>query len=217
MIVGRHFTVHTRVLSLKDHDPRLSVLSLAARATGEVGTVAIQPPSIGTRMSPHIPFRDVLGELELSQPFRKFMAEQQADLRRIVAQFSEPAPWVKEIVEQIAKASRAMQESFAALSVPLQQFANGLELLPGRTRDALNVMGEHGWYLDLHMGISEVLSFQKEVEAGSLVAAEAAMEEHFTAELPNIRDALVEQFPLRRDHMVAAFGAIERGERKLPL
>ena len=202
---------------MKEHDPKPGARSQAASAINEIGTLAIQPPSIDAPVPSDVPSRDVFGELELSQPFRKFLAEQQADLRRIVAQFSEPAPWVKEIVEQIAKASRAMQESFAAFSVPLQQFANGLERLPSRTRDALNVMGEHGWYLDLHMGISDALGFQKAVESGNLVAAEAAMEKHFAAELPSIRDALVAQFPLRRDHVGAAFGAIDRGEHILAI
>jgi len=89
--------------------------------------------------------------------------------------------------------------------------------MPETTRNALVALGNHGWYLDLGMGISEPWELGKALTDGNIDEAEAALTEHFKERIPEIEEALIKNFPHRAKILSSAFRAHSRGEYDLSI
>jgi len=89
--------------------------------------------------------------------------------------------------------------------------------LPLRTREALLLLGVHGWYFDLDIPFRDLWQLKDALAEGNVTEAEEALIEHFESRLSKIEKSVIERFP-HRGHLVrAAFNAHQRQEYELSI
>lgn len=176
-------------------------------------------------------FREIVVEIQrrFEEPLRSLF-EAQKCLEETIK------PWV-EIPKQIAEAMepwRQMQEKFAkdfssitskllefqgnlnSLTVTaFTKFYEELQKLPQRTRNALMILGTHGWYLDLEMPLTGLWVLEKAIADGAADEAEQSLVEYFRERAPEIEKSLIKNFPHRAKIFCSAFKAHYRGEYDL--
>jgi hypothetical protein len=146
------------------------------------------------------------------------------------------------LVEEVITASRPLQETlrpmileqerWASLLQPIrqatkfdagklsQQFAQIDQLfrqLPPRTREALLLLGEHGWYLDPEMSLPDLWEFKEVLVSGNVKQSELALADYFEARADGIEKSLTERLPHRAHLLRSAFNAHRRGEYELSI
>lgn len=97
---------------------------------------------------------------------------------------------------------------------PLRETLRGL---PERTREALLVMGEHGWYFELDMTPLALDAIKDELLAGDAKEAEEILAKYYRGRVDPIEDAIAEKFPNRAHLIQMAFRAHRRGEYALAI
>jgi hypothetical protein len=136
-----------------------------------------------------------------------------------------------ELVKRLAEAARAPYEALARASEALgtlhferfsESLAHSLEplretlaRLPGDTRKALKVLGEHGWFIDMEMPLPAPRHLQELLEQGDTAQAEAWLTDYYRDRMPDILKELCARFPARARIFTLAWQAHERGEYEL--
>ncbi len=90
--------------------------------------------------------------------------------------------------------------------------------LPARIRDDLQVLGEHGWYIDVEgMTFPEVYALVNALRCGGRDADDAHEQlcQHFESRMDEILDDVATRFPCRVKILRSAFAAHSRGEYEL--
>lgn len=105
-------------------------------------------------------------------------AERWAEIARTIYE-----PDVSRFSEFLTELSAAAQ---SAVAPTLESLRKSFHELPPRLRTALLTLGEHGWYLDPQMALSEVWRLQEALEKGDIISAEARLCEYFEHELERI-------------------------------
>jgi hypothetical protein len=150
------------------------------------------------------PFRDALEvTLGTANPFAQ-----------ICESFTIPPfefPGIADLTRQIAELRDSLR------SPAFEQFHPNLRELPIRTRDALLILGMHGWYLDFKMPLSKLWKFQKAFSKGNAEDAEKALADYFEGRLNEIEISISERFPHRAHFVRAAFDAHRRKEYVLSI
>jgi hypothetical protein len=118
----------------------------------------------------------------------------------------------------LTKQASEFQELLQGLITPaFEQLERSFRELPPRTQEALLLLGEHGWYMDLEMSVPELREFEKALSDGNVEEAEDALAEYFEGRLEEIEKSISERFP-RRAHLIrAAFNAHRRQEYELSI
>lgn len=122
------------------------------------------------------------------------------DSARITIQTAE---FQKSIHDLVAPAFKELQKSFHEL--------------PPRTREALLLLGDHGWFLDLEIPLPGLWTLKKALENGEVKDAEDALVEYFENRLETIKESIIERFPHRAHLIKAAFNAHQRQEYELSI
>lgn len=80
---------------------------------------------------------------------------------------------------QLGAVAEATEEFSRSFGEQLRSIAHDLRELPERTRQALRVLGEHGWYVDMLLTPGELAAFAQLLESGDVEAAEQHLAHHY--------------------------------------
>lgn len=152
-----------------------------------------------------------------SSGIEKILAAQNEWANGILGSFQSPTPWLENFLNRIEFGRRFFQNAVPGIALRFDSFFKDWEQLPQRARDSIIAMAEAGWYIDLQMGISNIIRFKRVADEEGAATAEAGMVSHFEERLDAIHASLNERFPHRKRFFDAAFGAIERGEHALAI
>ena len=89
---------------------------------------------------------------------------------------------------------------------------NSFQELPNHIQEALLLLGENGWYLDLEMSLPTLWHLKEILDEGNLLKAENTLVEYFENRLSEIEKSILEKFPCRKHLLKAAFNAHRREE-----
>jgi len=89
---------------------------------------------------------------------------------------------------------------------------NSFQELPNHIQEALLLLGENGWYLDLEMSLPTLWRLRDIFDEGNLLKAENTLVEYFENRLSEIEKSILEKFPCRKHLLKAAFNAHRREE-----
>jgi len=121
-------------------------------------------------------------------------------------------------LSEIAKPAIELRRQLEAVAWPaFADLAEHLRKLPKRTSDALLVLANHGWFLDLEMPLPALWELEKALQSGSVEAAQQALMVHFRDRSSEISDRLAVEFPQRAKLLKTAFDAHARGEYELSI
>ncbi len=144
-----------------------------------------------------------------------------AEIQRRAAEFTSMARLPNSLhiqISAIAESTLEFRRQCESFVTPA--FANLSEhfrKLPERTRNALLVLGNHGWYLDLEMPMTALWELESSLTGGDADEAEVSLVEYFRERSAGISAALQEAFPRRAKIIDAAFAAHARGEYELSI
>jgi len=113
----------------------------------------------------------------------------------------------RSITESIEETVRQIQETTRTL----------LEELPQAAREALTILGQHGWYLDPEMSLPELAPLAESLQRGDSTDAERSLADHYRVRLPQIKQELVSWYPARAGIIMPGFEAHRRGEYVLSI
>jgi len=89
---------------------------------------------------------------------------------------------------------------------------NSFQELPNHIQEALLLLGENGWYLDLEMSLPTLWHLRDILDEGNLLKAENTLIEYFESRLSEIEKSILKKFPSRKHLLKAAFNAHRRKE-----
>lgn len=98
-----------------------------------------------------------------------------------------------------------------------ERIAQGLKDLPERARQALLILGHHGWFLDLELPMVGLWKLAEALRDGNVADAEQALMGHYRNRTPEIVDRLKKDYPHRARILDAAFKAHSGGEYVLAI
>lgn len=163
---------------------------------------------------------------QIQQAAEKYSAMQQAVFQAIgpltgnsehIAAMIQAASALR-IPPELAAQIEATRRAIDTLVLPnLEEFRRGFETLPSRTKAALLVLGNNGWYLDFSMPIPDVWRLQEVFEGESPEEAEVWLCNYYEQELERIKADLLRRHPDRKRILEAAFSAHVRGEYELSI
>ncbi|MER3466258.1 MAG: hypothetical protein C4340_03665 [Armatimonadota bacterium] len=162
--------------------------------------------------------------LEVQEALRKSMQpiiEAQNSLEKALEPIlAQQESWKKraESVQLLAIQATDFQKSIQRLVTPaFEPLQKTFRELPTRTRKALLLLGEQGWYLDLEMSIPGLWQLKDALAEGNVTEAEEALVEYFESRLSEIEQSITARFP-HREHLIrAAFNAHRRQEYALAI
>lgn len=123
-------------------------------------------------------------------------------------------PIPSRIAQQAIDLQKAVQASISSAFVDLRKT---FQQLPARTKDALLLLGQHGWYLDLEMSLPSVWDLKNALTKGDNIEAETALVAYFESRLSTIEESISAKFPHRSHLIHAAFDAHRRNEYDLSI
>lgn len=123
-------------------------------------------------------------------------------------------PDLSPLTKQVAEFQKSLQE---LISPAFERLQRSFLEFPPHIQEALLVLGEHGWYLDLKMSIPELWEFKKALSESNVEGAEEALVEYFESRLEEIEKSIAERFPHRAHLIKAAFSAHRRQEYGLSI
>lgn len=89
---------------------------------------------------------------------------------------------------------------------------NSFQELPNHIQEALLLLGENGWYLDLEMSLPALWHLREILDEGNLLKAEKILIKYFENRLPEIEKSILKKFPRRKHLLKAAFNVHRRKE-----
>ena len=118
----------------------------------------------------------------------------------------------------LAERVNTVRQSLSQIVTPaLTELQRTFRELPLKTREALMVLGNHGWYLDLDMPPSFLGKLKNALEEGDARAAEELLSQYFEERLSAIEMSIADSFPARSHIVRAAFSAHRRREYELSI
>lgn len=118
------------------------------------------------------------------------------------------------LAPQVSELQKSM---LATISPAFEELQQSFRELPSRTQEALLLLGEHGWYLDLEMPLPGLWELKKALSDGSIDEAENELAGYFEGRVEEIEESVTQKFP-RRAHLIkAAFKAHRSQEYDLSI
>ncbi|OLO12638.1 hypothetical protein BTW10_04020 [Chromohalobacter japonicus] len=156
--------------------------------------------------------------LELQASLQKSLEPILADQEKwqsVVASFDIPRytlPDLGLVAKQAEKFKKSIEE---IISPAFEELQRSFKELPPKTQEALILLGNHGWYLDLEMPIPSLWKLKRALEEGSVKMVEEELVQYFEERLDEIETSVVRKFPAREKVIRAAFLAHRRCEYEL--
>lgn len=128
-------------------------------------------------------------------------------------------PQVKRLeFEQFSVQISEFRQSIANSIRPITDvLARALRQLPPRTQQALLTLGQHGWYLDMHMPMPALWKLEQMLEAGELEQADELLCSSFEEHFGSIASGLYSRYPTRAHILRQAFEAHRAGQYALSI
>jgi hypothetical protein len=117
--------------------------------------------------------------------------------------FSVPA-YVEKISDNIINYQRSYFEN---IQPALEQARKAFDQLPPRLKEALLLLAENGWYLDLDMTLPYIWELQNVLLAGEISEVDNELSSYFEGQLNDIENNLVNLFGNRSNIIKSAFKA----------
>ncbi|WFU40101.1 hypothetical protein QA640_38775 [Bradyrhizobium sp. CB82] len=166
-----------------------------------------------TSAQPSIP-----ASLVLSSEYRERLQKIQSEWVRVIKQFSEGYKAFAEALMPMASELREQTNAFARHIAPFfAQLKEVAEKAPPAYRQALLLLGESGWYMDLGMRLDAPLGLGRSLKEGEIEHAENALAKYFDARVDQIERFLVEAHPRRAKVLSSAFAAHRAGQFDLSI
>jgi hypothetical protein len=109
--------------------------------------------------------------------------------------------------------SKNFQKAMQKMVIPvLDDLKSSFQELPEHTQDALLLLGENGWYLDLEMDLTFLWNLRNILDEGNIAKAEDALIEYYEGRTVEIEKILLNKFPHRAHLLKATFNAHQRKE-----
>lgn len=106
-----------------------------------------------------------------------------------------------------------LQKEIQKLIIPtFDGLKNSFQELPNHIQEALLLLGENGWYLDLEMSLLALWHLREILDEGNLLKAEKILIKYFENRLPEIEKSILKKFPRRKHLLKAAFNVHRRKE-----
>ena len=106
-----------------------------------------------------------------------------------------------------------LQEAIQKSIIPtFDDLKNSFQELPNHIQEALLLLGENGWYLDLEMSLPTLWHLRDILDEGNLPKAENILVKYFESRLSEIEKSILKKFPSRKHLLKAAFNAHRRKE-----
>jgi hypothetical protein len=121
---------------------------------------------------------------------------------------------LSQLTGPILNFQRSIQE---AISPIFEQLKKSFSELPPQTKEALLVLGAHGWYLDLDMPIPSLWELRDALVEGNTIEAGNALTKYFENRIDDIEKSIINKFPHRKELLSSAFSAHRRGEYGLSI
>ena len=122
------------------------------------------------------------------------------------------------IIKQVVDVQKAIQASIPCWSETLEEHLEAFRKLPTHTREALLLLGKHGWYFDdADMSLLDLWALKIDLDEGKHLEAETKLMEYFESHLTEIEQSIVTKFPHRSHLIRAAWDAHRRGEYVLSI
>lgn len=172
-----------------------------------------KPEDENTSARPSIPAGLALSN-ELRENLQKMQSEWVGAAKRLSESYRALAealvPRASELLEQINAAARHIAPFLA-------QMKEVAEVAPPAYRQALLILGKHGWYLDREMSLSAPLDLALALKEGNVEEAERALAAYFDGRLDQIERFLAEAHPRRSKVLSSAFAAHRAGQFDLSI
>lgn len=130
-----------------------------------------------------------------------------------------------EFIKSLSSQNKALLEKLSKIAIPfdsinLPKFPNlneKFENLPKKMEDAVLVLANHGWYIDLDMHVQWLWDSEKEITKGEVLNVEQLLTDHFEENIDNIEKSIIKLSPARSHILSEAFRAHHRGEYYLSI
>jgi len=152
---------------------------------------------------------------------------QRAMLEGVRPIIAEAIPWAKAFETIVTSHLEFMDVSYMKtlagglqnylLSPASERLQESLNELPSQTQEAMLLLAEHGWYLDLEMSLPDLWEFRRAVSEGDVKEAENALADYFECRLDEIEKSILERFPQRAHVIRSAFKAHRQSEYELSI
>jgi hypothetical protein len=143
--------------------------------------------------------------------------EEQNKMERIIHSFELPNIPSLDMTPLIKQGEQFQKLIAGILSPAFERLQEIFRELPSRTREALILLGRHGWYLDLEMPLPELWELERALAEGDVTGVDNALIEYYEGRVSDIEKSIVVRFPKRQKLIVAAFNAHRRQEYELSI
>jgi len=133
---------------------------------------------------------------------------------------------IQELLKPVLESARQFEQNMVA-SVDWEQIRHihdvfrrlqeEAKTLPERTRKALLIISQHGWFFDVQMPAISLWELQDNLTNGNVDEAERALIEYYRHNIADIVAKIKERFSKRAKPIDLAFKAHERGEYELSI
>jgi len=123
-------------------------------------------------------------------------------------------PSLSHLAGPILDFQRSIQEAISPIFEQLKKLSSDL---PPRTKEALLLLGAHGWYLDLDMPIPSLWELRNALAEGDTTEAENALARYFENRVDDIEKSIINRFPHRKELVSSAFSAHRSGNYALSI
>ncbi len=125
---------------------------------------------------------------------------------------------VSDNLQPFLEIQRQLSEMLKPLIEDIQgAMADVLERLPEGTRQAVVLLGQHGWYISLEMPLSDFSKLANQIQARNCSGVDEWMNDFYERNLDRIKEDLQKEFPHRSRILELAFKAHKRGEYELSI
>lgn len=131
------------------------------------------------------------------------------EIELLKSSFPDPKP-LTQLAEDYRKSIEDISPSF-------EQLQKSFTELPSRTQEALILLGEYGWYIDLNMPLPALWKLEEALLEGNVSQAEDSLVEYYDGMVNEIEKSILERFPKRQKVISAAFNAHRRQEYELSI
>lgn len=142
-----------------------------------------------------------------------FALHEQADrVKNAIAPYETQLRAANEVVGRVSVSMAEVAHHVAPYLVELHR---ALEELPERTRQELELLAKHGWYMDPDMPCSASTEYARLFMSGNGEEASELLQSYYDEHAQNILSRLCERFPERNEILRAVFSAHENREFSL--
>ncbi len=147
----------------------------------------------------------------VAEAIKSCLEKHSREMQTIAASVQTQLRAIGRSVEPSRQKLQSVSDQIACLAASWQQE------LPPQVRDALLVLGEHGWYLDHQMPMNALFRVAAELTQGDAPTAEMVLSEYFEKQSEAIEQSLSVDFRSRSRFITAAFKAHRMAEFALSI